>query len=831
MADTILSTDVTVAYLDENRQKRIYWSGTTGTYSMNQLYSALMDHFDEPARMDNPSPMSAQTPVEYTTGIIDAGDVEPWYISYDLMQHMYGGALRTSGWTRTQDVATGIVVVEVASATNSISSTDEGLDISHTDGDSGTLLEVISNGGTSDFLVIRPDSSAIGNSFDNTTGTLTCNAQTATSITTAAVTGEQIWANLYSIGTIEDDTHIYLYQGTIGDNNRVRVYGVNDATQDWWGDGHIDICVPIRNWKAASAPIIDGGYVTAYARKGTTEYAFFEAANSTTSGGRNPVPLGTKADLNNTTGTRVFTLGGATGNFNVGDEIQGDTSSARAIITAVTNPGATPTLEYYLIDDPLTDFNGTEAITNNDDTGAATSSGATAANGPALSTWFTNNAFPSVTFGNTTFDTDDDATSEYYGITINCNSNPLTEVYEWLKYITGRGYTTKLHVTGASTGIEGEQYIGADVYLAYSGVVSGGTIVEGDDVTQATTGATGVVISHDTTNKVILLRNARGSFNTTNVITSTDNSGAVTANTAAVAFAPNAVSPFGTFAGGTFFGARGVLLSNWIGADENSFQLTPIEGGTKSRPIAITLTASNLVGGAETATDSDRIAIFRLSGGNINKTEYSSDGTGAAGATSLVVDTGITQDTPGKTTGGIVRIRDNSNNNKEYRLRFSSWATSTFTLASVSLTGNISSINSTSVTATGDQLDGLLRGDLLYNATTGHVAYVTSVNAGTNTVTYAPADPGSPVIGNTLDFNVLPIAMDTLDDVYVPLLDKYATASTASTSIVYSSQIDFRVVCRNSANATKIVPFTTDDSTTGTDRSAAVVRTTDTIIT
>ena len=143
---TALNSDVTVAYLDETRQKRIYYSGTSMRYTANALYSALMDHFDEPARMDNPSPMSAQTPTEYTVGIIDTGDDEPWYISYELMEKIYGGAIKTSGWTRDLPGdgtgAVGIVVVPVTAATNNIVKADEGLAISHADGDAGTLLEV-----------------------------------------------------------------------------------------------------------------------------------------------------------------------------------------------------------------------------------------------------------------------------------------------------------------------------------------------------------------------------------------------------------------------------------------------------------------------------------------------------------------------------------------------------------------------------------------------------------------------------------------------------------------------------------------------------------------
>lgn len=827
MADTILGGDVTIAYLDESRQKRISWSGTTAKFTLNALYSALMDHFDEPARLDNPSPMSAQTPVEYTTGIIDTGDDEPWYIAYELMEHMTNGALRTASWARDLPGdgtgAIGMVIVPIASG-GTIVKGDEGNTISHADGDSGTLLEVIADGGSTEYLVIRPDTNALADDWNSTSGVITeaGTSHTATQ-NAAAVSGEQIWANLYSIGTIEDDTHIYLYQGDAADDTKAHYYSVNDNTQDYWGDGHIDVCVPIRDWKTADAPVIDEGYIISFARKATTEYSFFEAATSTTAGGRNPVPLGTKDDLNDNVGNKVFTVTGSSGTFTAGDEISGDVSNARGIITDVN----VDTFTYYLVGDPQTDFNGTEAITNEDDTGAATGSGATAAAGPALATWFTNNAFPSISFTAQTFDVDDDGTDEYYGIDVDCNSNPLSEVYPWLKYICSRGQTG----TTNSDGIEGEQYIGSEVYLEYSGTVTIGTIDEGDDVLQTSTLAVGTVISHDTTNKVLLLRNTRGTFSTTDAITSQDaGAGVLTPNIAAIPFAANAVSPFGTYAGGTFFGARGVLLSNWVGADENAFQLTPVDGGSKSRPQAITITVSNLIGTNETVLDDDRVAVFRLtgSGGQINKTEYSAAGGEAIGANTLVVDTGIAQDVPGKTTGGVLRIRDESDNNQEYRLRYASWVTSTFTLASIESLTLAGGTDTDTIVSSASDFATAKRGDLVVNITQGLTSYVTSVDDA-NTIQISPAITGQSST-DTIEINTCPVAVDTLDDVYVPLLDQFATTTEASASIVYLAPIYYRVVARNSENASPIIPFTANDVTSGSDRSVAVVRNADTIV-
>jgi len=824
MSTTILGGDVTVYFLDETRQKRLKWSGAAaGTRSVNELYSALEDLMDEPLQSDDGSAMSAETPVEYTLGIIDAGDLDPWYMSYDLAEHLTGGAIRTASWARVVSSNTGIVVVSVTS--NTIVAADEGNTITHGDGDSGTLLEVI-EAGTTDYLVIRPASNAAANNFDSTSGTLTCNAHTATQAA-AATTGEQIWANLYNVTPIDPDAHVYLYQGAVDDASRARIQRISNAAGDWWPEGAFDRLYFIRDFKTAANPIVDGGYLTVFVRKGNTLYDSFEVGCSTVSGGRNPVPLKASADLNHTTGYQsITTTAVSVDDFVVGDEIQGGTSGARAIITQIDGTSPTYTFHYYLIGDPQVTFQtAAETITNNDGTGSATKDGnAPADQGPALATWFTNNTFPAVTHANTTYDIDDGGVAEGYGITIDCNQNPLTEVYEWLQHICRNGETGTTHTDG----IEGEQYVGATVFLEYSGSVSGGTIAEGDDVTQATSGATGIVISHDTTLKQILLRDTRGTFSTSYVVTSNDNAGAITPDVAATTFTANTASPFGTFAGGRFFGARGVLLSDWLAGDENSFQLVDCQGNVRTRPIAITLEVTNLAGAAETSGVSDLVSLHRLtgSGGVIAKTEYSAAGGEVSGDSTLVVDSAITADTPGKSSGGTLVIRD-ATDAQEYKIRYSSWATSTFTLAKITVAAADAGTDTNTVVEAG-AFTNAKRGDLWYNTTRGAWAYVLTVDDA-NTIQLDRAI-ASQTTGDAGFLNGIPgITVNTADDVYVPLMNRYAASSAEQVSIVYVSTLYYRCKVTNKRASTKIRPFVTADSTSGTSRSIAVIRNTDTI--
>lgn len=833
MSSLILTNDIEVFYLDENRQKRLEWNGSaTGTRTMNEVYSAMANLLDEATTGDDATCMTAETPVEYTIGIIDANDADPWYISYDCLQHLTGGALKTSGWTHADGSAVGIIVVEVVNATRTIVAADYGYTVSGGVTGSGTLLEILSDGSTNDYLVIRPDDDTSGNQFTSSGQTITSSrgAFTAVQHTTAiSHTGEQIWANLYNVTPIDGDTHVYMYQGTVEDAARARVADLNDNAQDWWAEGAFDRCFFTNDPKTENFDTIDSGYITVFARKGNTLFDSFEVLTSTTSGGRNPVPISASADGNNTTGYASITLTGGSGTFSVGDVIyDAQPDPARGVLTQIDSPGATPTLHYYLIGDPLNDITASDVINNEDDDGTGTEDGSgSTPQGPALTTWFTNNAFPSIAHGFTTVDIDDTGGAEGYGININCNDNTLTEVYEWTKYITRNGYTTP---TTSTDGIEGEQYVGATVFLEYSGAPSG-TINEDSDVTQETSGATGVIISHDEANNQIVLRDTRGTFftnATTATLTSNDDSETVEIDTTADNFNAVKSAPFGSLAGGRFFGARGVVLSNWVSGDENSFQLIDSAGIERTRPIAITLSISNLTGTDETTDDDDYVVMHRLTGlaGAIDKTEYSSDGTGAVLGTSLVVDGSITSDTPGKTTGGVLNIRDESNANQQYRIRFTSWTSSTFTLANTTLDATATT-NTTQIQTSGE-FTNAKRGDLVWNNTRSAVSYIKTVDS----VNIVQIDP--PIASQTdtddIYLNVLPIAMDTLDDVYVSLIDLYPTTNNASVSIVYGSQMYYRVKVANTRNAEKIKRFVTDDTTTGSNRNVATIRNIDTII-
>ena len=84
-----IASDILVDYTN----KRIYPAtlATTPQYTVNALYSYLMDLFDDQAQMDDPVPMSGQTPTAYTA-------INEWYIADTVMEWLYQGAISTSGY-------------------------------------------------------------------------------------------------------------------------------------------------------------------------------------------------------------------------------------------------------------------------------------------------------------------------------------------------------------------------------------------------------------------------------------------------------------------------------------------------------------------------------------------------------------------------------------------------------------------------------------------------------------------------------------------------------------------------------------------------------------
>jgi len=111
------------------------------------------------------------------------------------------------------------------------------------------------------------------------------------------------------------------------------------------------------------------------------------------------------------------------------------------------------------------------------------------------------------------------------------------------------------------------------------------------------------------------------------------------------AYAEVKQAPFGSFAGGKFFGARGVLLTNVT--DSNNRQLIDSAGVTRIPPTTVSIVVSGVVAG-------DRVLVARSSGGAINKSQFTLTGTHTSSAT-VTVNEVVGNDIPDT---GVIRLGD-----------------------------------------------------------------------------------------------------------------------------------------------------------------------------
>jgi hypothetical protein len=815
---SVILTNWTVYYSgDTGGDLQIRWTGTTGTDTLRELYSELQDLFDNSDQMDDGTPMSAQTPTDYTIGLLDAGETDAWFIDPDSIEHLTGGGLQTQSWTRSE--GSNIGIVRVPRSGSNIVSGDVGNTITHvTDLDSGILLYVETN-----YLWVRPDTSSSDDSFNSTSGSLSCNGHTD-SQTGAATSGERIWSNIYTLGTIVADTRLYVAQNFTTFTN-------------FWGDGHLDSLFLVNDGFASG--LIDEGLLTVYARQYAKLYDHYEIDVS--SGGRSPVPLASTDDANNDSGYRQLTISSGTGTWNAGNYIYYDnagaytwaTTTKKGVITS-GGSGATPTLEYYLIGDVTSDFSDTDEVTEYDPATGTNGDANGDVNGAPIPAGPNTGAAATitVTFAGTSEDLNNGNGSRPYSVTIDCQQVALSTVYERLKYITRRGHTATIDDDASPQTIPGEQYQAVgDLYLPYDNGSTDNPFTEGETITGPSSFTGTLTSKHDqgTNEGFIIMRDCRGT-------TPSDNdtlTGGTSGHTASVdedsgadpvvSITQSKSSPFGTFAGGKFFGARGVFLTDVPAADGNNYELIDSEGVSQIPPQTIALTVQGLLVG-------DRATMFRATGDNntVDKTVFTSASSGnSAGDADFVVTVVIDTSHGDTPTTGKIRVVNNSGDGTEQRYRYSSWATSTFTFvtgASGSATSGSGSATLTDSAADFGGTDDVEVGDVIRNTSTSESGRVTEVTDSTHLETSGLSSGWTS--GNNYTTNALDRAYNGSDTAYVPYIDQEATGSTASVSVTYVT--DRYVTTR--VRKIGILPFKVKGQVTTSGITVTAIRTADTIV-
>jgi hypothetical protein len=250
-------------------------SGST-IYSMNAYYSWLMDEFDDLIQMDDVVPISAQTPTAYT-------HINGWFLDYgdgsNAHEYLDGGALETVGWN-------GTIKMVPYTATTSFGASDKGKVLTgSSSGDSGTILSYDNRDAVDDGVVWLRTTDA----FDDASELYTVAASSAAGTITPSSTGENLWTNLYTLGTLEGSPQLYITR----DDTRLT---------EWWSTGQIDVIILIKEAGTELGDNFAGsdtGWVQVWDRTWTDLWDWFEV--NLGPGGRQAVPLATFDDLNNQT--------------------------------------------------------------------------------------------------------------------------------------------------------------------------------------------------------------------------------------------------------------------------------------------------------------------------------------------------------------------------------------------------------------------------------------------------------------------------------------------------------------------------------------------------
>lgn len=499
-----------------------------------------------------------------------------------------------------------------------------------------------------------------------------------------------IWTNYNTIGSVAGITdtgylptatpipQIYIEQNATSLKDRV--------ISPFWLAAHIDVLVKVTsnsepslgNGDISDGISINGGTVTIFARRYGDTYDHFE---TTTIAGVAPIPLATAADINNTTGTHSFDCDSTTG-YAVGEEfVDNADNTKRGVVTALD---AAPTGLSYIFTG-TTQFANGDTIVNQVSTSLATlsstistevagfgmnSAGAggqvvvatvngTQAYSAVSGTLTEGEMITQTSTGAQAIMMQDTGTGIVLGNQLSNAAGAIIE-FEATSVVTALASTETITFSaGSHTSVStidrdiddgnGVQPFNSVIYMNADGAGEGETLANMYEWIKYRTRGLTVGGDGETTGEVPYnLLGAPGN--------NENGSQGRIYITLDSTYPLVKASPFGTFAGGTFFGATGVFIQNMANADIRNYQLIDNNGVLRSPPNLQALTAAGLVSG-------DRVAVFRrpnaTAGSGINTTEYTLDSISStfngSDDTIIRVQAAIATDTP---ASGIVRVYD-----------------------------------------------------------------------------------------------------------------------------------------------------------------------------
>lgn len=445
-------------------------------------------------------------------------------------------------------------------------------------------------------------------------------------------TADSLWANLYSIGDQEEGTQLALYQ----DDSEVT---------PWWITGNLDILVLVKDTGAwvqsdntAGTPT-DGG-LWIYARE--TGDFFDHNFADLSGGGRSPIGINTAPDGNNTSGELYLSLTSAT-NFTVGSFVVGGTSGAVGKIISVSSNDIYLNAVRggpFVISETIVEYDDRELQTIGD--GSTTNDGTTAFTNVVAGYTDILYAFVTITFtggttgsgpytiGETVTQTGSGATGKFAAEV----SNAL-----FLEEVTGTFNATGL-LTGGSSGAEYTPTGTAGATEADMDLNNGAGVQPYNCFVDL---ASRPVDEWYEYSKYIT---RYGSTSTTFQVNGDD--GQEYRSAIEGTYAEVKVAPFGTLAGSTYYGARGIWVTDYTIAD---FVLKDADNVTQAPPDYQKVTASH------TSLSGTNVFVAELTGdgGTIIKDQYVYDDT-PSDATHLHVTLDI--DINKTPQSGVVRVGD-----------------------------------------------------------------------------------------------------------------------------------------------------------------------------
>jgi len=436
---------------------------------------------------------------------------------------------------------------------------------------------------------------------------------------------DNIWTCYQTIGTV--DLISDLSYGATSPQPRMYVEQDGSVLSPWWLPGHIDILGKVKTSTApqyaatSTGQFVNGGTTTIFCRNFGSTYDHFETS---TIAGVAPIPLATQNDLNNRSGTHFINFTSAAG-FVVGEEFYVATNkNKRGIIRSID----TNTVYYVLTGS--TQFANADSVTGSFSASATTTSSAPTA---VVAGYGTDIIIATVDFtvagtltsgvfipGETVtssdagtaifmgYDDENTPTLIYIGNTTSdfniANTDTLTGGASGAIWTASAGQVDSSIIPKNIQDGNGVQNYNATIFLDRTGA-SSQTLLKMYEWIKYRTRREELQgeLEYNLLGGAGTFAGVQGRIYTT----------------LSSSYPLVKASPFGTFAGGTFFGAQGVFIQDMAAADIRSYQLIDSAGTLRFPPNQQSLVVNGLVAG-------DRVAVFRrpssTPGSGIDFSEY-----------------------------------------------------------------------------------------------------------------------------------------------------------------------------------------------------------------